>query len=297
MKSGREPGFLAANETPSGASVSVSIKMNMYRIALILATAVLTALGQEAIKIAPEKEAELKARVSKFWDGFVNAKYRSSDAYVSDEAKEDFFSWPKKKIKGYSIERISYTEGGKYAKVLTYVDTNLAMMGVGSMDIKQPVETWWREEETGWFWFQPKNEIRDTPFGKMESNPKSGEAPVGIANSVHAVPDVKALMSSVKPDKQDIQFVTGVPGSDVVTISNGLPGIVTLTIDVPPAEDITFELSSKTIPRGGTATLTVKYAATYKPADPKAAILKVVRVGVAQTGMMYPVRVRVKANE
>jgi len=270
--------------------------MKMHRFFFILATLAMTLCAQQVVKIAPEKEAELKARVSKFWDGFVTAKYRSSDAFVSEESKEDFFSWPKKKIKGYTIDRIAYVEGGKAAKVLTLVDTNLAMMGVGSMDIKQPVETWWREEEDGWFWFQPKNQIRETPFGKMESNPKSGEAPMATANSMHVMPDLKALASSVKPDRQDIRFVLGEPKVDTITFSNGMPGIVTLTIDSPPAEDMTFELSSKSIPRNGTATLTVSYKATFKPADSED-ILKVVRVGVAQTGMLYPIRVSVKAKK
>ena len=265
--------------------------MNMLRILLVLAVGAGLLPGQERLKIEPEREAELKARVSKFWDGFVAAKYRASDAYVSDESKEEFFSWPKKKIKGYTIDQIFYVEGGKQAKVVTLVDTNLAMMGVGSMDIKQPVETWWRDEDGVWFWFQPKNQMRETPFGKMESNAKSGEAPLATANSMYVPPDLKALMSSVKPDREEVRFVLGEEKVETVNFQNGLPGVVTLTIDSPPAEDITFELTSKTIPKGAAAALVVNYKPTAKPAADAEQVVKVVRVGVAQTGKMYAIRV------
>lgn len=271
--------------------------MELHRSLGFVFAAVLThsaMMAQEVVKIAPEKEAELKTRVSKFWDGFVAGKYRTSDAYVSDESKEEFFSWPKKKIKGYTIDRILYVKDGKSAKVLTFVDTTLAMMGVGSMDIKQPVETWWREEEDGWFWFQPKNELRDTPFGKMETNAKSGDVPLIPTGGINWNPDLNALMNSVKPDRVEVQFVDGQAGTEVVSFANGMPGVVAFTIDSPPAEDITFELKSKTVPRGGVGQLVIAYKPAGKSASITEPVTKIVRVGVAQTGKLYPIRVVVK---
>lgn len=266
--------------------------MDMSRLLVLATLAAVMLPAQEVVKIAPEKEADLRGRVAKFWDGFVSAKYRASDAYVSAESKEEFFSWPKKKIRGYTIEKIYYSEGGKAAKVVTYVDTTLAMMGVGSMDIKQPVETWWREEEGTWFWFMPKNQMRDTPFGKMESNAQSGETPLIPTGQMDLRnPDLKALMAQVRPDRQDVSFVLGEEKEERVKFTNAMQGVVILTIDSPPAEDITFELSSKTIPRQGTADLIVHYKPTKK-ADPDAEpITKIVRVGVAQTGKMYAIKV------
>lgn len=271
--------------------------MDMHRILLITALAIAALPAQEIVKIAPEKEAELKGRVAKFWDGFVSGKYRSSDAFVSDEAKEEFFSWPKKKIKGYTIDRVLYTEGGKSAKVVTLVDTTMAMMGVGAMEIKQPVETWWREEEGGWFWFQPKNQMRETPFGKMESNSQSGEAPLIATGEINLNPNIKELMSSVKPDRQMVRFVMGEENSETVYIQNGMPGIVTVTMDTPIAEDITFELTSKNIPRGGKTGLVIRYKPVKKAEPDAETVKKVVRVGVAQTGMMYPIQVLVEPKK
>lgn len=271
--------------------------MDMHRSLVFVIATALAQVGlnaQDAVKIAPEKEAELRARVSKFWDGFVAGKFRSSDAYVSLDSKEEFFSWPKKKIKGYVIDRVLYVKDGKSAKVLTLVDTTLAMMGVGAMEIKQPVETWWREEEGGWFWFQPKNEVRDTPFGKMESNAKSGEAPLIPTGAMNVNPDLNALMNSVKPDRNEVRFVEGQSGSEVVSFPNGMPGVVTFTIDSPPAEDLTFELKSRDVAKGGVGQLVVSYKPTAKSVKISEPLIKIVRVGVAQTGKLYPIKVVVE---
>lgn len=239
----------------------------------------------------PDADAAIRDRVAKFWDGFVAGKYRQSDNYVSESAKEDFFSWPKKKIRGYKIEQILYTEDKKAAKVITFVDTTMSMMGVGSMDIKQPVETWWRLEDEGWFWFLPTNQVRDTPFGKMEANPKSGDAPLVPIGEMNFRPNLEELMAKVKPDREEVRFTMGTAGQQTVKFRNAMPGTVTLTIDAPLAEDITFNLSSRQIVRDGEASLTIDYQPKAKPADDSEAVTKVVRVGVAQTGKLYAIRV------
>jgi hypothetical protein len=258
----------------------------VVRLALFMVSAAL-AFPQAS----PQSEAALRERVAKFWDGFVSGKYRQSDNYVADSAKEDFFSWPKKKIRGYQIEQIHYTEDKKSAKVITFVDTTLAMMGVGSMDIKQPVETWWKLEDEGWFWFLPANQVRDTPFGKMEANPKSGDAPLVPIGEMNFRPNLEELMSKVKPDREEVRFTMGTAGRELVKFRNAMPGTVTLTIDTPLADDMTFALSSRSIARDGEADLIIDYKPHTKPADDAEAVTKVVRVGVAQTGKLYSIRV------
>jgi hypothetical protein len=266
----------------------------MHRILLVAAATFLAQtvlVAQEAVSVAPEKETELKGRVSKFWEGFVTGKYRTSDAFVSDEAKEDFFSWPKKKIKGYTIDRIQYVKDGKSAKVLTLVDTTLSIMGVGAMEIKQPVETWWREESEGWFWFLPKNEVRDTPFGKMESNASSGEAPLIPLTAMQKAPDMKTLMNSVKPDKSEVSFVAGESGVATVSFSNGLPGVVSLTLDFISFEDLTYALKSKDVAKGESGELIITYKPKNKDKKLTAPVTKTVTVGVLQTGRQFPINV------
>ena len=263
--------------------------MNRITLSLLVACSLVSA--QESIKISAEKEAALKQRVSKFWDGFVAGKYRQSDAFVSEDSKDAFFSWPKKQIKGYKIDQIYYADGGKAAKVVTLVDTTMAMMGVGAMDIKQPVESWWREEADAWYWFQPKNETRATPFGTMESNPQSGSAALIPTGQINLNPDLKKMMSLVRPDRQQVEFTQGVAKVERVKFKNGMEGTVILAMDTPPGEDVTYELSSRQIPRNGEADLIINYKPNGKPAKDAEPYAKVVRVGVAQTGKMYEIKV------
>lgn len=261
---------------------------------LLASTLAAQATKEVVVKIAPEKEELLKSRVNKFWDGFVAGKYRASDELVAEEAKEDFFSWPKKKIRGYKIDHIYYSPGGKQAKVVTFVDTSLNMMGVGAMDIKQPVETWWKEEADGWYWFLPKNEMRETPFGKMESNAKSGEAPLIATGQMSEKQILDSLRFGVKPDRTTVEFVAGEEKTEKVSFRNGLPGVVTLSIDTPLSDELSFDLSSKKIDRDGTAELIVVYKPKSKKVDPDAEpVTKTVRVGVAQTGTMHAIKVTV----
>ncbi len=264
----------------------------MNRISLLFFVVCSLVFSQEPIKISAEREAALKQRVSKFWDGFVAAKYRQSDVLVSEESKDAFFSWPKKQIKGYKIDQIFYADGGKAAKVVTLVDTTMSMMGVGAMDIKQPIEAWWREEADGWYWFQPKNETRATPFGTMESNPQSGAAALVPTGQIVMNPDIKKMMSLVRPDRQQVDFTQGVAKAETVKFKNGMQGTVVLVMDTPPGENVTYELSSRQIVRDGEAILTINYKPDGKPVIGTEPFTKIVRVGVAQTGKMYEIKVQ-----
>lgn len=264
------------------------------RLILCLLTLSFSGLSQEVITIAPEKEAELKARVSKFWDGFVSGKYRQSDLYVAESAKEDFFAWPKKRIRGYTIDKIYYADKGKAAKVMSLVDTTFSMMGIGAMDIKQPIETWWQEEGGTWYWFRPPNELRDTPFGKMESGARPGEAPLIPTGQMSATPtkaQIEALMSAVKPDRQELHFTAGTAKTETISIKNGMPGVVTLMLDVPPSEEVLFEIDTLKVSRGASATLKVKYSPSKQAATASNSVETTAKVSVAQTGKIYPIKI------
>lgn len=267
--------------------------MNMHRFWLCFATFLLLSgivQAQEVIKVSPAVETALKLRVAKFWDGFALGKFRLSDAYVSEESKDDFFSWPKKKIKGYKIDKVFYADAGKAAKVVTYVDVNMALMGVGSMDVKQPIETWWRLEKGLWFWFQPKNQTRQTPFGKMESDPASGEAPLVPTGQATQIPTLETLRAMVKPDRSELHFTLGEPKVETIKFANGMPGTVSLALDTPPSDELSFELTPRMVRRDTSASLIVTYKPTIKPADDADPVIKVVRVSIAQTGKLYEIK-------
>jgi hypothetical protein len=254
-------------------------------------------VAEENRKVVPDdKDKELRERAAKFWDGFVTAKFRSSDVYVSDDAKEEYFSWPKKKIRGYKIDRVFYTKDGEIAKVLTYADTTLSMLGYGTMDIQQPVETWWRRENGSWFWFLPKSLLRDTPFGKMELNPQTGEmAPAAGNTAMLNRPTWKELIDKVSVSPQEVVFELGKAGKAEVEVLNGLPGVVSFSIENPHGTDeLKVQVANYNIPKEAKG----KVAIVYTP-DPqhKEGAVYVMGIGVAQTGRTFPVKIIIKGKE
>ncbi len=237
-------------------------------------------------------DQELRERAGKFWDGFVTGKFRASDVYVSDDAKEEYFSWPKKKIRGYKLDRVFYTKEGDVAKVLIFADTNFTMLGYGSMDIQQPVETWWRRENNSWYWFLPKSLIRDTPFGKMELNPQTGEMkPVEGSAPVNR-PTWKDLRSKVTVSRKEVSFSRGTAAKQEIEVLNELPGTVTFAVEPPLGTDeIKVEVPSKEIQQAAKAKIYVTYSPKAKPAEPATYVLK---VSVAQTGGSFAVKLIVQ---
>lgn len=125
----------------------------------------------------------------------------------------------------------------------------------------------------------------------MESNPESGSAALIPTGQININPDLKKLMSLVRPDRQQVEFTQGVASVETVKFKNGMEGTVLLAMDTPPGEDVTFELSSRKIVRDGEAILTISYKPSAKPAKDAERFAKIVRVGVAQTGKMYEIRV------
>lgn len=255
-------------------------------------------VAEENRKVVPdEKDKELRERASKFWDGFVTAKFRSSDVYVSDDAKEEYFSWPKKKIKGYKIDRVFYTKDGEIAKVLTFADTTLSMLGYGSMDIQQPVETWWRRENGSWYWFLPKSLLRDTPFGKMELNPQTGDTTpaAGGAAAMGNRPSWKELIDKVTVEPQQVTFEIGKAGKADVEVLNGLPGVVMFSIEQPHGTDELKVVAANTsIAKEGKGKVTIEY--TPDPRRKEEAVY-VTAIGIAQTGRTFPVKIVIKGKE
>ncbi|WP_031498473.1 hypothetical protein [Bryobacter aggregatus] len=254
-------------------------------------------LADDVIKIAPAQEAQLRERLNFFWEQFVAGKFRQADQVVSEDSKDEFFAWPKKRIKSFHVDHIFYADGGKAAKVVTTIESQAAILNVGSMDVKQPLESWWRLENGQWFWFKPKNETRQTPFGTMNTNESGGEAPLVPTGQFMRGPDIETLWKMVLPDRTEVVFVMGEAKTETITVKNGLPGSVNLTHDAPGSQELEFDLDPRIVPRGGSAILTIRYQPKGKPAKDAEAVLQVFHLGVAQTGKSFDIKVHINPKK
>lgn len=253
-----------------------------------------TALN-EAVKIPAKQEALLKQQVGKFWQAFVDGKFRAADALVAEEAKEDFFVWPKKQIRSFRYDQAFFTTGGKEAKVVVVVGTDLAMMGVGNMKIEKPVHTWWKQINGNWYWFLPKNEMRETPFGKEPTNLGSGQTALEAMGQSGA-PTLDSLRNMVRIDKTDVKFVLGEGKEETLVVTNSMPGTVLMNFDAPRmAPELDIRLESSKIARESQGRVYVKYDPAKDPREDKTARLeREFRVGIPQTGRTFVIKVAIE---
>lgn len=250
---------------------------------------------ESGTKVPARQEALLKQQVNKFWQCFVDGKFRAADAMVAQDAKEEFFVWPKKQIRGFRYDQAFFSASGKEAKVVVVVDTDLAMMGIGSMKIEKPVHTWWRMEKGNWYWFQPKNEMRETPFGKEPTNVAAGSTPL-MAMGQAGAPTLESLRNMVRMDKTDVKFVSGTAGETSLEIRNTMPGVVLLTFDAPrQADELDIKLESNQLPRESVGHVVIKYdPAKDLRADKSTKLEREFKLGVAQTGRTFTIRVTIE---
>jgi hypothetical protein len=241
------------------------------------------------------REEALRGRVTQFWKAFEEAKYRKADALVldEDEAKESFFSWPKKQIFKQEPSEVKFSEDGKMARVMTPVETDEFMVGVGRMRTIRPVITFWKLDGDQWWWFQPKNQIIEGPFGKWALGPTTDPTKPPTENFPAARPRItlEELWKLVTPDRTELKFDIAKAGQQEIQFKNGMSGMIGLILDVPPREELSVSVDPKEIPRGSVGVVTVKYtpmpAGTVVPMKPGVYDL---RVTVAQTGKTHTIK-------
>jgi hypothetical protein len=246
------------------------------------------------VKVSPAKDALLKKRASAFWQTFVDAKYRLAEALVSPDSQDYYYTWPKKQIRKFRIDSIEYSEGGNRAMVVAIADTDMTLMGAGTMPIEQPVHTHWRYEKGSWYWFYPKNELRQTPFGPMPTGDGAGSKPVDIAAMIRSGPTFAALEKMVQADREQVTFKAGEEKEEVVVFNNAMPGTITMRLDPLAPGELSCVLESNEIASKSTGKLFVRYRPhAVKEGEAIPTPSGVCVVGVAQTGKSYSIRVSV----
>lgn len=253
--------------------------------------------GAPEVKVPAAREALLKQRASKFWQLFVDGKFRLAEPLVSEDSQDYYYTWPKKRIRKFRIEKIEYSEAGKRALVIAVADTDMTLMGVGTMPIEQPVYTHWRFENGNWFWFYPKNEMRQTPFGPMPTGDGSGmgPAPKDVASLVRSGPKLADLEKMVLPNKNLVEFIAGEAKEDFVSIQNSMPGVVGLKLSGEKNEELSCVLEANEIPTKGTVKLLVRYQPMETKQGAPARLSKTdCVVAVAQTGKAHAIHVEVR---
>jgi hypothetical protein len=243
----------------------------------------------------PANEALLLERVEQFWKAFEEKKYRKADALVLEDDKDAFFVWPKKEIFNLGKSEVRMVNDGKMAQVLTTLETDEFMVGIGKMRIPRQILTHWKFVDDNWWWFQPETSIIEGPFGKWDYGRKAGDGsaqPVSVAAAISMGPKFEELQKMVTPDKTQIRFDFKKGGTETIEFSNKMPGAVKLILDTPPFSEFDIKVDPVEIPREASGVVIVKYTPGKEdsplPVRPGTYDL---RITVAQTGKTHVIRV------
>jgi hypothetical protein len=99
----------------------------------------------------------------------------------------------------------------------------------------------------------------------------------------------------VQPNKTELTFKATAKGEGSIEFKNEMPGEIALILDIPPFVEFEVSADPKTVPRGGTGVVTVKYtpAAPGTHVPMKAGVYDL-RVTVAQTGKTHTIKLKVE---
>jgi hypothetical protein len=228
--------------------------------------------AEQFAKAPPDVDSALRERVTKFYQAHVDGKFRAADAFVEEASKDAFFAMDKPRCTSFQVGLITYSQDFTRAVVMVGCDTQLTLpLAGGPMPVKMPVRSVWKLVDGQWFWYaEPPNQAEvKTPFGTHKPNPELGTPASGAAAARGGAVDMLSLSKMVAADKQLVRFDPSLPGSDRITIRNGMPGAVTLSLEPPTVEGLQLQLDRTSLEQGQTAVLSVAYAPSQdrKPAN------------------------------
>jgi hypothetical protein len=237
-------------------------------------------------KAPPDVDEALRDRITRFYQAHVDRKLiRQADQYVAEDTKDFFFESNKPNYLEFKIDKIIYSENFTKAKAIVNCKMIVPMPGFGNTPMTVPAPSTWKIENGQWVWYVDQTLGRETPFGRMK--PAEGATPGGGLPSLASGPDIQALWKSVRADKNSVQLSASQESSDEVTISNKMPGSISLRLDYAKTQGLEIGLDRTELKPGEQARIRLRFQPQKRPA-PKTAE---VRVMVEPTNQMIPIAV------
>jgi hypothetical protein len=180
----------------------------------------------------------LRGTVSKFYQAYVDGKFRAATQYVAEDSQDIFFEADKRRCHRFEILKVDYNDEFTKATVLVNCATDLLMPPKGLVRVMMPLSSKWKSEEGKWMWYVVPRATRESAFGQM----KPGE---GTAEDVTIPkgPSIEDLMKMVSLDRHAMTVKVGVKKSEEFVLTNGMTGALKLTTEtgLPADFKIRFE--------------------------------------------------------
>jgi hypothetical protein len=192
-------------------------------------------------KAPPDVDGALRARVTQFYQYFVDGKFRLADALVAEDAKDTFFAAEKRRYHACAIGNVTYSENFTKAKVVTSCDTEY-FFGGNRIPVKLPIVSTWKVQDGEWFWYvapAADQSKYNSPVGPVLKPPS--DQPDTSSKPAVTMPDPASILEKVKhgvrvdrseldfdgskASKQEIHLKNTLPGRAAVTSEFSIPGI------------------------------------------------------------------------
>lgn len=235
-------------------------------------------------KAPPAVDQALRARILLFYQLHGEGKFRQAEAMVAEDTKEFFYNTNKPRYLNCVIRNIEYSPDFTKAKALVAAEMRVPFPGLTDKPVQIPHISRWKLVDGDWFWYVDQEELKMTPFGKMDSaDPKATKGP---APNMSNAPDVNAVLNQIAVDKDSVQLPRTKNAEGKVRIASRMPGKVNLAVtsEVPAGLDVDID----PLQLNGTSTATV----TVRLTDPqKAPPESVITVTVQPLGKQIPIRI------
>jgi hypothetical protein len=242
-------------------------------------------------KAPPDIDHALRARISQFYQDYVDGKYRQAESLVAPDTKDYYYDSNKPKILSFEIRRIEYSDNFTKAKATMLCEQYVMMPGFAGKPLKVPVPSRWKVVDGQWYWYVDQNDLRMTPFGKMNPGPQAGGG-VDVAAEIRKNSNVAALAGEVKVDRTAVQL-KAVPGAtEAVHVVNHMPGAVTLSLGGASLDAVEIKLEPKQLRSGEKGVLSFH----FKPGKALPTRPVTIELRVDQTNQVIPIRLAVSRS-
>ena len=202
----------------------------------------LTVCAQAAAPAPPvEVEQALRARVTEFFQDFVDGKFRQAINLVAEDTQDAYFSSPKAEYKGFKIEGIDFSDNFAKANVLLTMKQIWKLKAEGFLQdtvVDAPMTTAWKVENGKWVFYQPPPPPDGwvTPMGASQGFRKpDGTTPIpkklddATINS-----EANRVLHLTGVDKDNVTLRSDVASSGKVVFHNGAQGSVSVSLERLP---------------------------------------------------------------
>ena len=245
----------------------------------------------------PEVEQALRARVSEFFQDFIDGKFRQAINLVAEDTQDQYFASPKAEIKAFKIDTIDFSSDFTKANVKLTVKQVWKLKAEGFLQdelVDAPMAVTWKIEDGKWVWYQaplpPDGWV--TPMGPSAGFHKpDGTAPIPkkLDEATLAAEAARILQQVSSIDKNQVTLSSDKPSSAKVVFHNGAPGSVSVSVVMAAHAGFTARFDKQDVNSGQDAVLEINYTPVDGQQAPPAGFD--IAVEVAPFDQHYPIRV------